>query len=201
MTHQRRIAIRLAVVGTIGAAAFGYAMEGVGLAIFEGLLLAAIGVGLVFLGPQQRPPSPAIVPRPTVGDSRDAVRRRRTAGFVIVWTGVPFVLCCAGLAVVVPWGPAAWGAIAIAAAYLVLMVYGFVLAAMGGERFDRLRLRHYARTVARLSADRELYEATVDPAVEAAKSKRLLRWFVIVMAALGALGVLLLLAVALAAFL
>jgi hypothetical protein len=199
VTRHRRIAIRIAVLGTIGAAAFGYAMEGVGLAIFEGLLLAVIGVGLVFLAPQQRPPSPAIVPRPAVGDSRDAIRRRRTAGFVIVWAGLPFVLCCVGLAVVVPWGPAAYAAIAIAVAYLVLIVYGFVLSAMGGERFDRLRVRHYERTVERLNADRELYEATVDAAAEADKGKRLFRWFVIVQATLGAMGVLLLLIVGIAA--
>jgi hypothetical protein len=201
VTRHRRIAIRLAVLGTLGAAAFGYAMEGVGLAIFEGLLLAVIGVGLVFLAPQQRPPSPAIVPRPTVGDSRDAIRRRRTAGFVIVWTGVPFVLCCVGLAVVVPWGPAAYAAIAIAVTYLGVMVYGFVLAAMGGERLDRLRVRRYERTVERLSADRELYEATVDSAAEAAKGKRLFRWFVIVQAVLGAVGALALLVAGIAALL
>jgi hypothetical protein len=167
--------LRFAVLGTLGAAAVGYAMDGVGLAVFEGGLVAIVGFGVLAIAPQQRPISPSIIPPPDLGDSAEAARRRLTARVMLISLRLPVALFGVLLAVMLPAGPAVYVVVALTAAYAVRLGYVIALTAVRGERFDRLRQRRYERTVARLEADRRVYDAKVDPEREAAKVQRSLR--------------------------
>ena len=164
--------LRFAVLGTLGAAAVGYAFDGVLLALFEGGLFAIVGFGVLAIAPQQRPISPSIIPPPDLGDSPEAARRRLTARIMLISLRLPLVLGGVLLAVALPAGPAVYVVVALTAAYVVRLGYVIALTAVRGDRFDRLRQSRYERTVARLEADRQVYEATVDPEREAAKRQR-----------------------------
>jgi hypothetical protein len=168
----------------------GYAIEGAGMAALMAVVMGAAGLAGMVLAPEVLPPSPAVLPRPAVGDSPSAVRRRRTEGFVALFTGVPIVVACVLLAVVVPAGPWRWIVVAVAVIYSAGIAYAFVLSALSGERIDRIRTRKYERGVARLEADRRLYRELVDPEVEAAKGRRLVRWFLVLLAVQGLIGAL-----------
>jgi hypothetical protein len=167
--------LRFAVLGTLGAAAVGYAFDGVLLALFEGGLFAIVGFGVLAIAPQHRPLSPSIIPPPDLGDSPEAARRRVTVRIMLLSLRLPLVLVGILVAVALPAGPAVYVVIALTAAYVVRLGYVIALTAVRGERFDRQRQRRYERTVARLEADQRVYEAKVDPEREAAKAQRSLR--------------------------
>ena len=190
MTRQRRIGLWMAGASVPIGAVVGYALDGVAIAVVDAVLLGTVGLGVVFLAPQMLPPPPAAVPRPAVGDSPGAVRRRRTEGFVVLLTGLPVVAACVLLAIVVPAGTWRWVVVGIGSIYSAGLAYAFVLSAPSGEWVDRVRTRKYERTVARLDADRQVFRELVDPEVEAAKSRRLIRWFLVLLAAQGVVGAL-----------
>jgi hypothetical protein len=164
--------LRFAVVGTLGATAVGYAFDGVLLALFEGALVAIPAFAILAIAPQHRPLAPSIIPRPELGDSPEAARRRGTVRIMLISLRLPLVLCGVLVAVALPAGPAVYVVVALTAAYVVRLAYLIALTAVPGGRFDRLRQRRYERTVARLEADQQLYDAKVDPGREAAKAQR-----------------------------
>ena len=108
MTLQRRRLIGYVVVGALFAIAVGYSIAGVPGAIVEGVLFGGVGLLVLVVAPQHRPLSPEIIPRPVLDDSPESVRRRRTARIILVSLKLPLVLVGVLLAVVLPWGPAAW---------------------------------------------------------------------------------------------
>jgi hypothetical protein len=175
MSRQRRAGIWFSVGAALLGAGVGYALEGVGLAIVEAAGFLIAGAFALKFVPEVLPPPPEAVARPAVGDSPAVVRRRRTAGFAVLFVGWPFVLAGVVLAIGLPGGAGELAAIGFAGIAFVAFAAAFVAVAMGGERMDRWRLRRYERTTARLRSEREGYTRRVDPAIEREKGRRLIR--------------------------
>ena len=175
MSRQRRIGAALLAVVVLIVVPVSYALEGVGLAIVEGVLLALGGALGLWLAPEVKPPPPESVPRPAIGSSPEVVRRRRTEGFAVLVGGLP--LAAAAVLVAIAADSETARLIGWVAAIVLLTFFGggFLMVVASGRRWDRLRQRSYDRSVARAAADRAFYERHVDPSAERAKERRIVR--------------------------
>lgn len=152
--------------GAVIGAAVGYALAGIGLAIVEFLAFALAGFLAFRFGPVLRPPPPETIPRPPVGASPDAVRRRRNERIaMLAWT-LPLAVLTAVLVIAAEATAVKLAAAAVAALLLVLAGLSVWMSG-SSELWDRRRLRMYERAVENARRERALYdELEIDSARE-----------------------------------
>lgn len=176
--RQRRVLLIVLVLGGGAGAIFGFLTEGVGLAIGEAGGFLVVGAVVFWVGPLAKPPPPRILPKPILGSSRAAIRKRRVERLVSVFISLPLVLAAVGLALVAPTPGARFAAGGVALALVSL--YGFLLWRAGGtsEAADRRRLRLHQRQVERMTEERRWYEEHADPELTRRRMLLLVKIFV-----------------------
>jgi hypothetical protein len=177
---QRRVGIALVATATTAAATVGYVTDGVAMAVVQGTLFLVGGLlGLRFM-PDPAPPPSSSIPRPAVGSSRSAVRRRRDERIASIAVALPLTAGAVLIAFLAD--DATVRLVAGLTAILCVLAFGAagLLASAPGPFWDRARIRLYERAVARADERRASWEQRADPAAERIKERRIGAFFLLI---------------------
>jgi hypothetical protein len=173
MSPRRRTGAILVLIAAVAGATVGYLSDGIGMAVAEGVLIVLGGTLGLRLAPDPAPAPPESIPRPALGSSRGASRRRHEQAFAIAFGGLPLVGGAALIAILAD-NPTARVVGAVAAVVTAVWVGGGLVATSApGARWDLRRRRSYETNVSRAARERALWEQRHDPVRERVKQQRL----------------------------
>ena len=175
MSRQRRAEIAVLALMMAAGVVVAYATDDLAFAVFWFLVIVVSSVlHFKFLPfPRLAPPRPSSVPRPSVGTSPEAVRRRKNERLGLLAFALPLAVLLAVLALVADPLAVKLAAAGLSALLVAWVALGCWIYSRRSEHWDARRTRSYERRIERLTEARRVYEAEVDPVAEREKMAKL----------------------------